>query len=87
MDAPRGSPGADAGLVGCIRTKDGQVVLGDLITKVNGSQVKTAEDLLAMVEEVELGSVVELTVAKNSNSARIEQVSCRTVDRAQLART
>jgi len=86
LEAPRGSPGAEAGLVGCMRTKDGQLVLGDLITQVNGNKVKTVEDLLTYVEEVEVGTTVTLTVARNAKDGKVEEVKAKTVDRAQLAR-
>ncbi|KAJ8599996.1 hypothetical protein CTAYLR_001831 [Chrysophaeum taylorii] len=86
MEAPRGTPGADAGLVGCMRRPDGSLVLGDLITKVNGNQVKTVEDLLTFVEEVEVGSAVALSVAKNADLNRTEEITTKTVDRSSFAR-
>ena len=86
MEAPPSSPGALAGLVGCMRTAGGQLILGALITKVNGNPVKTDEDLLTIIEEVELGSAVQLTVARKSDMSRIELVTAKTIDRSQLPR-
>ena len=84
MDAPMKTPGGDAGLVGCMRRRDGALVLGDLITKVNGKKVKTVEDLLNYIEELEVGSVISLNVFRNSNPDKEEILSIKTVERANL---
>ena len=86
MEAPPNSPGADAGLVGCMR-KNGQLYLGDLITRVNGTPVKTVEDLLTLVEETEIGSSVVLTVHRSADAKNEETLTVKTVDRSQLARS
>lgn len=86
MEAPPSSPGGLAGLVGCMRNAGGQLILGDLITQVNGKKVKTVEDLLTYIEEVDLGSTVELTVARKSDMSRIERITAKTIDRTQLPR-
>ena len=85
MEAPAGTPGADAGLVGCMR-KNGQLFLGDLITQVQGTPVKTVEDLLTLVEETEIGALVDLTVHRGADAARVETIQVRTVDRSKLKR-
>ncbi|KAH8072820.1 hypothetical protein JL721_3470 [Aureococcus anophagefferens] len=86
ISAPPNSPGADAGLVGCMR-KNGQLYLGDLITRVNGTPVKTVEDLLTLVEETEIGSSVVLTVHRSADAKNEETLTVKTVDRSQLARS
>ena len=85
MEAPAGTPGADAGLVGCMR-KNGELFLGDLITHVNATPVKTVEDLLTLVEETEIGANVDLTVHRGADAARVESLKVTTVDRSKLAR-
>ena len=84
MEAPPNTPGGEAGLTGCMR-KAGQLFLGDLITEVNGVAVRTVEDLLALVEETEIGSDVVLRVMRGAGPAsKLETVRVKTVDRAQL---
>jgi len=85
MEAPPGTPGGDAGLVGCMR-RSGQLYLGDLITQVEGTPVKTVEDLLTLVEETEIGAAVALTVHRGADAAKVETVRVKTVDRTSLAR-
>mmetsp|Transcript_32810 Transcript_32810/g.104640 ORF Transcript_32810/g.104640 Transcript_32810/m.104640 type:complete len:464 (+) Transcript_32810:111-1502(+) len=85
MDAPPRTPGGEAGLVGCMRRRDGALVLGDLITQVDGKKVKTVEDLLNYIEEVDVGSTVKLTVFRNSNPQKQDTVNVKTVERAALA--
>ena len=83
MEAPPNTPGGEAGLTGCMR-KAGQLFLGDLITEVNGVAVRTVEDLLALVEETEIGSDVVLRVMRGADASKLETVRVKTVDRAQL---
>jgi len=86
MDAPPGTPGADAGLVGCMRRRDGALILGDLITHVNDKKVKTVEDLLNFIEELEVGVELTLTVFKGAVPNKEEKLTVKTVERGQLAR-
>jgi len=85
MEAPPNTPGGEAGLIGCMR-KAGQLFLGDLITSVNSVAVRTVEDLLALVEETEIGSDVVLVVHRGADAAKVETVLVKTVDRTQLSR-
>ena len=86
MEAPPGTPGAQAGLVGCMRQRNGHLVLGDLITAVNDMPVRAVEDLLTLVEETHIGASVTLNVNRNADPLRPETIQVLTVDRALLAR-
>ena len=66
--------------------KGGQLYLGDLITSVNGAAVRTVEDLLALVEETDIGSDVTLTVHRGGDAAKLETLKVRTVERGVLGR-
>jgi S1-C subfamily serine protease len=66
------------------KSSTGQLFLGDLITEVNGVAVATVEDLLALVEETEIGSDVVLRVMRGADASKLETVRVKTVDRAQL---
>merc|ERR1719321_2218379 len=57
--------------------KAGQLFLGDLITDVNGVAVRTVEDLLALVEETEIGSDVVLRVMRGADASKIYWRSSR----------
>ena len=46
--------------------------------------VRTVEDLLALVEETEIGSDVVLRVMRGADASKLETVRVKTVDRAQL---
>jgi S1-C subfamily serine protease len=45
------SPAAVAGVQASQLSGDGSVLLGDLVTEINGEQVRQAEDLISAVEE------------------------------------
>ena len=47
------SPGVVAGLEASLFSQDGSVILGDLITEVNGEPIRQTEDLLAAIIEFE----------------------------------
>ncbi|KAJ1450334.1 trypsin-like cysteine/serine peptidase domain-containing protein [Pelagophyceae sp. CCMP2097] len=84
MEAPSGSPGYAAGLVGCSRSRGGGLALGDLITHVGGKAVRTVEDLLTLVEDVDVGATLELTLLRGTDPDREEVVPVKTIDRMQL---
>ena len=46
--------------------------------------MRTVEDLLALVEETEIGSDVVLRVMRGADASKLETVRVKTVDRAQL---
>lgn len=46
-----GSPSEAAGLQASQMSGDGSILLGDLVTEINGEQVRQAEDLISAVEE------------------------------------
>lgn len=59
--SPRG-PAARAGLRGVRETVDGDLILGDIITAVDGKKVKSSNDLLEYLEKRRVGQRVRLTV-------------------------
>lgn len=69
-----GSPAERAGLKPSSRGVFGDLRLGDLITAVNGSPVRTNEDLLCGVEEAAPGETVVLTVMRSCDPRRVERV-------------
>ena len=65
MEAPPNTPGGEAGLTAHAQGRP--VVFGTPITEVNGVAVRTVEDLLALVEETEIGSDVVLRVMRGAD--------------------
>merc|ERR1719326_938461 len=61
-----GSPAADAKLAPCERRGVG-VLLGDMITAVNGASVESNEDLLCAIEETPPDQPLSLTVLRGSD--------------------
>ena len=78
------SPAERAGLRAMKLRSDGSTVLGDLITRVNDQPVEQVEDLLAAIEEKQVGDMVRLTVHRGCDPRRREQISVPLVARDGL---
>ena len=63
-DVLPGSAAADAGLVGLDRRSDGQWVLGDVITAIEGTPVSDSADLFRVLDDHAIGDDVQLTVER-----------------------
>ena len=86
-DVPADSPAAAAGLRGCVRDVRGGIGLGDLVTAVGDTPVRSVEDLLSAVEELPAANpVARLTVRRGPSHEKTEMISVRTVERGQLTR-
>jgi S1-C subfamily serine protease len=66
LDVPKGSSAAQAGLRGSYRSTDGSVVLGDVITGINGDAVASEIDLFRAVDKYKPGDAVTLKVSRLS---------------------
>jgi len=77
LNVEPGSPADQAGLRPSYQTQRG-VQLGDEILAINGKKVSAAEDLMAAVEEKDIGAFVEVTIQRHSSSSS-PQVSRTTV--------
>lgn len=60
MDA--GSTAEKAGLTPTTRNRQGEVFIGDVITAVNDTPIRTGDDLWLAFEEFEIGSTVKLSI-------------------------
>jgi len=80
-----GSPAAASGvrLQACVRQPAG-VLLGDMITAVNGEPISENEDLLCAIEEVARDEPVTLTVMRNCDPENVEEVTIMPVPRKAL---
>jgi len=78
-----GSP-ADGLRLTPIQRQFGGILLGDMIVAVNGKRVKENEDLLCAVEEAEQGAPITLTVMRNAEPGRVEELQITPVQRKSL---
>ena len=80
-----GSPVQISGLKATELQSDGTIVLGDLITEVNGEMVVTVEDLLSAIEARADGDTVSLKIWRNcdENNADIVRVKLSSSDKLQ----
>ena len=79
-----GSPAAAAGLQASTLRTDGSIVLGDLITHVDGQPVQQVEDLLSAIEERNVGDVVQLTIDRGCDASRTDYIQVKLVSRESL---
>eukprot|EP00324_Dicrateria_rotunda_P004927 CAMPEP_0206159804 /NCGR_PEP_ID=MMETSP1474-20131121/6191_1 /ASSEMBLY_ACC=CAM_ASM_001110 /TAXON_ID=97495 /ORGANISM="Imantonia sp., Strain RCC918" /LENGTH=477 /DNA_ID=CAMNT_0053560773 /DNA_START=40 /DNA_END=1473 /DNA_ORIENTATION=- len=84
MEVVPDGPASLSGLQGTRRRPSGELVLGDLITAVEGTPVRQVEDLLSSIEEKAPNQTVALRVLRGSDPSREEVVHTRLVTRDQL---
>lgn len=80
-------PAVVAGLEATKMAGDGSIILGDLITAVNGEPVKQAEDLISAVEERNEGDTVTLRVMRKCDPRRAENMLATLTTRDRLKST
>lgn len=62
LDARKGGPAWKSGIKGTSRDKYGRLVLGDIITALNGKRVRTASDLYKLLDKCSIGDQVDMEV-------------------------
>ena len=67
-----GGPAEKAGLLPTRRDASGRIVLGDLIVAVNGRQVRFSKDLFVVLDGLEVGQTVKLTVLRDNKQVEVE---------------
>lgn len=78
-----GSPADALKLAPCERQRAG-ILLGDMITAVNGNAIKSNEDLLCAIEESDQDRPIRITVQRNCDPAREEELEVTPVQRKSL---
>ena len=63
LDARKGGPAWKSGIKGTSRDKYGRLVLGDIITAINGKKVRTASDLYKWLDKCGIGDTVDMEVS------------------------
>ena len=73
IEAARGSPAAKAGLQAFRRARDGGILMGDVVTEVDGQAVQDLDDVLTLLEQKQAGDGVTLTLW-NSGKVRKQRL-------------
>ena len=68
--SPSGSAAA-AGLRGLQQTEDGGIVLGDIITAIDGEQVKDGDDLYRILDKHQFNDVVQVEVLRDGRRVKV----------------
>lgn len=74
IGAARGSPASKAGLQPFRRGRDGGILMGDVLTAVDGQPVQNLDDVLTLLEQKNVGDMVTLTLW-NSGKTRQQRVA------------
>ena len=70
VDVLRGSPAERAGLQAFRRGNRGEIVPGDVITAIDGTEIKGVSDLRAKIAEHNVGDKVELTIQRGNQERK-----------------
>jgi S1-C subfamily serine protease len=71
MQVQPGGAAATAGLRGISQTEDGDVILGDIITNIDGEKVAGRDDLFHILDKHQIGDVIKVEVVRNSERTTI----------------
>ena len=80
MDVTSGSPADEAGIRPTRRNRRGDIVLGDIITAIDGKEVESGSDYLAMRDKFEEGQKVTVTLRRGDQTLTRE-VTLERVDK------
>ncbi|KAE8661289.1 Protease Do-like 1 [Hibiscus syriacus] len=74
LDAPANGPAGKAGLLPTKRDAYGRLVLGDIITSVNGMKVTNGSDLYRILDQCKVGDTVTVEVMRGDHKEKIPVV-------------
>jgi S1-C subfamily serine protease len=66
-----GGSAASAGLRGISQDSDGEVVLGDIITSIDGTKVSDMDDVYKVLDKKQIGDTVQVEIYRGSKSQTI----------------
>jgi len=67
-----GSSAEKAKLQGTVRDQTGRIILGDIITEINGQPVKNYDELNGVLEKVKIGDKITLKFLRNKHEQKVE---------------
>ncbi|XP_058087197.1 protease Do-like 1, chloroplastic isoform X1 [Magnolia sinica] len=71
LDAPANGPAGKAGLQPTKRDAYGRLILGDIITSVNGKKVSSGSDLYRILDQCKVGDTVMLEVIRGDHKEKL----------------
>ncbi|CAH1420665.1 unnamed protein product [Lactuca virosa] len=71
LDAPPNGPAGKAGLLSTKRDTYGRLILGDIITSVNGKKVSNGSDLYRILDQCKVGETVSVEVLRGDHVEKI----------------
>ncbi|KAH0984750.1 hypothetical protein GBA52_011927 [Prunus armeniaca] len=74
LDAPANGPAGKAGLLPTKRDAYGRLILGDIITSVNGKKVSNGSDLYRILDQCKVGDKVTVEVLRGDQKEKIPVV-------------
>ncbi|KAM0912600.1 hypothetical protein ACQ4PT_012693 [Festuca glaucescens] len=74
LDAPPNGPAGKAGLQSTKRDAYGRLILGDIITSVNGTKVGNGSDLYRILDQCKVGETVTVEVLRGDQKEKIAVV-------------
>ncbi|KAF5201573.1 Protease do-like 1 protein [Thalictrum thalictroides] len=74
LDAPANGPAGKAGLISTKRDGYGRLILGDIITSVNGKKIINGSDLYRILDQCKVGDEVMVEVLRGDHKEKIPVV-------------
>eukprot|EP00195_Chlamydomonas_chlamydogama_P017384 CAMPEP_0202910480 /NCGR_PEP_ID=MMETSP1392-20130828/52167_1 /ASSEMBLY_ACC=CAM_ASM_000868 /TAXON_ID=225041 /ORGANISM="Chlamydomonas chlamydogama, Strain SAG 11-48b" /LENGTH=356 /DNA_ID=CAMNT_0049600607 /DNA_START=266 /DNA_END=1337 /DNA_ORIENTATION=- len=74
LNARENGPAFKAGIKGTSRDEYGRLVLGDIITSINGTKVKNASDLYRVLDRSKVGDTLDMEVLRASSTEHVQVV-------------
>jgi putative serine protease PepD len=71
VNVQHGSGAEAAGLRGLTQTQDGDILLGDIITAIDGERVKDSDDLYRILDKHQVGDTVSVEVFRNDHNITV----------------
>jgi len=72
MDVYEGSGAAKAGLRPTVRTRNGRIQLGDIITGINGDRISDYNDMVQALEKYSPDDVIKVSFIRDSEENQVE---------------
>ena len=71
LDVPRGSSAYELGLRGLYRDNFGRLLIRDVITAIDGTKVKSYDDLFTALDNYKIGDSVSLTAERDGKARKV----------------
>lgn len=72
LSAREGGPAFKAGLKGSSRDEYGRLVLGDIITAVNGVKMKSSSDLYRILDKCQVGDQLTMQILRDTSTVEVQ---------------